>query len=205
MNFYLSICFTFLSLASIGQNDWMDTTYHQNQVIATVGILNILDSSWTRYSYYENGVIAEIHHYEKDTVTPTGQWQGFLPNGNLIYSCQYQEWNLHGYFYEYYSDGSLKLKGEFYNGYKTGIWDEFDYQSNLISSTEYNLSTKDSTNARINKGELTELIIQFPDIPYSYYIDEIGNTVTQSSGIEIKLSAYEPRKKKHLLTKPKTN
>lgn len=182
----------------------MDTTYHQNQVIATVGTLNKSDSSWTRYSYYENGVLEDIEHYQKDTITPTGQWNGFSPNGHLVYSYQLKDWNLHGFFYQFHPDGSIKVEGQFFNGYKTGIWNEFDNQFNLISSIEYKLSTKDSTNNEIRKEGLTHLVIQFPPIQFSYAeID--GLFETRTSNKEIKLVVYEPKKKKHLLTKPKTN
>ncbi|MCH2225197.1 MAG: hypothetical protein MK066_10550 [Crocinitomicaceae bacterium] len=204
MKYHLSIIFILLSMISSAQNEWMDTTYHQNQIIATVGVLNKSDSTWTRYSYYENGAIEDVEHYQKDTVTPYGQWQGFLPNGNLIYSYQYKNWELHGFFYEFHPDGSLKLKGQFFNGYKTGIWNEFDDQLNLISSIEYKLSIKDSTNTLTKKEELKQLIIQFPSIQFSY-LDVNGNTKIRTSNKEVKIVAYEPKKKKHLLTKPKTN
>ncbi len=56
-----------------------------------------------------------------------GQWKWFWKDGSLKSLYFYSEGKLEGICIEYYDNGKIKEKGNYYNDQKTGIW--FEYES----------------------------------------------------------------------------
>jgi len=178
-----------LCLVSKSQN-YTDTTYFADGNIRTAGYFNQIDSMWTVYHYYQNGQLKTIEPLSGDGYTPIGQRTCFNPNGNIAYIMTYKNGNQFGPFIQFYLDGNIKTKGNFYNGFKAGKWTEYDEKCSIISTTTYFMTKSDSTSNPLgNDTRITDL-----EIKYGFMSD--GHLTSGTFLASDIFRILEPKKKK---------
>jgi antitoxin component YwqK of YwqJK toxin-antitoxin module len=186
----------FLSCLTVkSQTKYTDTVYDHSGNLQQAGYYNEIDSVWTLYHYYQNGQLKTIETLGPKGFPPTGQRTCFNPNGNVAYMLLFDKSGImYGPFLEFYSDGAIKKSGQFFNGFKTGTWLEYNESGSIITKTEYIMEKADST-YKFVEGEdrLVEMKIKYGQ-PIKLKMKEGIKTVNPGA-MDI-FWVLEPRKKK---------
>ncbi|MGB8194920.1 MAG: hypothetical protein WCF67_23495 [Chitinophagaceae bacterium] len=192
---------------AVAQERYTDTAYYGNDEIRKAGLLNTKDSTWTVYHYYNsdygNKKIHTIEFLAKDGFTKIGEEKGFHHNGQLAYSIIWKAGLAQGAFTEYFPDGKIKVRGNFYNHFKSGTWREYDSLGTNISGTDFRLSKADSnyawsyTRPPSDKIKFTILKIRFGEMPnphfaaYPYYVQHEFPVALPAKQVKLKTRINE--------------
>jgi antitoxin component YwqK of YwqJK toxin-antitoxin module len=110
-------------------------------------------------TYHTNGNVKSNGHYIQNK--KSGEWNYWDENGNLIKLEQFKNGLNHGDYIEYYSNGTIKVKGNYTITNEISIkhkyWFYYDDNGEKIKSIFYFEGIKyeyDKNNVLINKEEL---------------------------------------------------
>lgn len=92
-------------------------------------------------AWHPNGLIrtkGQYHYVEGNGCVPYGSWSHHTDEGLLTKEESYNAiGQLSGPFRKYYSNGEVATSGQYLNGKRTGLWEIFDYEGQLIRSSQY--------------------------------------------------------------------
>lgn len=92
--------------------------------------------------YYPDTSIFRQYHWDWDSsgsyTELNGPYYHFRQDGTPVMEGFYRHGQPDSIVRLYYRDGSLQTKGQYENGYKTGIWKYFDKAGSLLKTVDYN-------------------------------------------------------------------
>ena len=89
----------------------------------------------SRTFFPDSGIPAEITTWQHGK--KHGSWKSYFPDGMLKAEGFFKEDQPDGPIVFYHPDGKVFIRGNYHLGLKTGVWETFDEQGNLISKEEY--------------------------------------------------------------------
>lgn len=90
----------------------------------------------TETSYYENGQVSELIHWQLDT--KEGPWIQYFPDGKEKLKATYSFNLLNGRYYFYYENGLMMILGNFVDSRRHGPWVFYDDAGKEKYKIEYN-------------------------------------------------------------------
>ena len=116
--------------------------FHSNGQLMSVGIYinQKKDSIWREFNI--EGKLIEISKYKNGELD--GLKQLYYVSGKLaqyktlIHSIQtFSKGKANGQYFEYFMDGSLKIKGHYFDDYKDGLWEIYNEKGIIVISERY--------------------------------------------------------------------
>ena len=100
------------------QGDWK-LYYPSGELKATGNYIDgMKEGEWI--FYFINGQIEQKGNYARDR--PQGPWKWWYENGKILREERYRRGKENGFMVEYDREGNEINKGEYIDGYKTGLW-----------------------------------------------------------------------------------
>lgn len=84
--------------------------------------------------YYENGKLEQKGKYNSKQ-NPVGEWNYYYENGNIYKIENYLDGELDGDYIEFNDTGKIIVKGQYFEGLKTGLWEY--YIGDIIQKGKY--------------------------------------------------------------------
>ncbi|HYV93628.1 MAG TPA: tetratricopeptide repeat protein [Chitinophagales bacterium] len=86
-------------------------------------------------TYYSNGALKEIEHYN-DEGDHEGSYKSYFRNGTLEYEYSYKKGKEDGYFKSYFQNGKIHTEGWYENGDRSGTWLSYN-PLGILTAKEY--------------------------------------------------------------------
>jgi antitoxin component YwqK of YwqJK toxin-antitoxin module len=140
--------FIFLTVIVIGQVDTLDKntkqSFYRQGSLKTKYVYNKSTKKWACTEYYINGKTLAKYNCDSNSYFPSGLKKTFDPYGDIVYTVNYKDDLLHGSFIEYFCNGKVKRRGEFYNNFRIGKWLEYYKNGKIKSEQKFKISKSDS-------------------------------------------------------------
>jgi antitoxin component YwqK of YwqJK toxin-antitoxin module len=119
-----------------GKLDGFKKTYYPNGKNQEEGFYKNDKRHGAAKWFFEDGKISLEYNYVDGKLE--GLQRSFHKNGNLNSETNYRDNLMNGKHIEYFEDGQkVKIKGEYLNDKKNGVWQEFDENEKLIKSERW--------------------------------------------------------------------
>ncbi len=111
--------------------------YYSNDGKDTIGVETFVDGllHGAQYTYFENGNITEIMHFNKGN--KEGEWIEYYSDGQINVKGQFINNQLNGKVTYYYSTGERRKIGNYTQGIRKGIWLTYDISGKVIKKVDY--------------------------------------------------------------------
>jgi len=136
--------------------------FHSNGQLMSVGIYNNQkkDSIWREFNI--DGKLIEISKYNKGKLD--GLKQLYYVTGelaqykSLLHSIKtFSGGMANGQYFEYFMDGSIKIKGHYLNDNKDGLWQIYNEKGIIVISERYKNKKKHGWCVYLNENDDTKL------------------------------------------------
>lgn len=166
------ITLLFLTLFSFGQSDSQvrkaaapRQLFYNDGSPKTCCVYNKVSKLWSCTDYYINGRVLSNYYCDSNSYFPTGLKQTYDVYGDMAYSVNHKNDLLHGLFIEYYCNGKIKRRGEFYNNFRVGTWLEYYENGRIKCEQKFKISKNDSLynweNTYPDSLKIFPLIVEF--------------------------------------------
>jgi antitoxin component YwqK of YwqJK toxin-antitoxin module len=136
-------------------------SWAENGILVAEGIFfnQMKDSTWRFYSDLDGSLVSEddflnnMQHGTSKTYYPAseqvaeiatwqngkknGPWKKFFPHGSIMAEGSYTDDQPDGQIVFYHPNGKTHIRGSYHQGLKTGRWETYDENGNLIGNEEY--------------------------------------------------------------------